>query len=277
MPVKGHVGEVLAEVFRRGGMKRAVRRAEAVLLWPQVAGPQVAKFTEAKSLRDGVLWVEVTDSETSMHLTLQRQRFLDVFVGKFKVKDVRDIRFRVGRPRMETPPPPPPKPAPVDSKVLSKFARDVGELPEDLARPAMGAAKAMLLYRERRRAEGWEECSLCGALCDTGGLCSTCQRYETEARVQRSSRDLALDPHAPTPLLSEDERRVAVYLAKSYLMDKLRELLPFVLADPTYKSELEFVARCYVAHELDKAIHEIKPEDLDILENRVARALGRWS
>ena len=49
-----------------------------------------------------------------------------------------------------------------------------------------------------------------------------------------------------TPLLSEDEHAVAVYLAKQYLMDKLRELLPHVLADPTYKSELESVARCYV-------------------------------
>ena len=45
-----HVSDVLAEVFKRGGMKRAVRRAEAVLLWRQVVGPEVAKFTEAKSL-----------------------------------------------------------------------------------------------------------------------------------------------------------------------------------------------------------------------------------
>ena len=49
----GHVSEVLAEVFRRGGMKRAVKRAEAVLLWPQVVGSEVARFTEAKALQDG--------------------------------------------------------------------------------------------------------------------------------------------------------------------------------------------------------------------------------
>ena len=31
-----HVSELLAEVFRRAGMKRNLKRAEAVLLWPRV-------------------------------------------------------------------------------------------------------------------------------------------------------------------------------------------------------------------------------------------------
>ena len=271
-----HVGDVLAEVFKRGGMKRAVRRAEAVLLWPQVVGREVAKFTEAKTLQDGVLIVEVPDSETSMHLTLQRQRFVDVYRGKFGSKDVRDIRFRLGRIAVVPPEPEPPKPVPVDSKALAKLARDLEKLPQDLARPAMGAAKAMLGYRERRRAEGWQACKLCGALSETRPLCTTCARYATQVQIVRASRVLAADPAVPTPLLSEDERAVAVYLAKRYLMDKLQELLPFVLADPAYKGELEFVARCYVAHELGKTLQEVEPQDLDVLENRVARALGRW-
>ena len=61
-----HVSELLGEFFRRSGLKRAVRRAEAVLLWPQVAGAEVARFTEARVLRDGVLYVDVSDSETAM-------------------------------------------------------------------------------------------------------------------------------------------------------------------------------------------------------------------
>lgn len=271
-----HVADVLAEVFKRGGMKRAVRRAEAVLLWPQVVGREVAKFTEAKTLQDGVLVVEVPDSETSMHLMLQRQRFVDVYRGKFGSKEVRDIRFRLGRPTIPPLEPPSPKPVPVDSKALAKLAKDLDELPENLARPAMGAAKAMLTYRERKRAEGWQACQVCGALDETHPLCTTCQRYTVQTQIVRASQLLAVNPVAATPLLSEDEHGVAVYLAKRYLMDKLQELLPFVLADPGFKSELEFVARCYVAHELGKALDEVEPQDLDLLENRVARALGRW-
>lgn len=271
-----HVSDILAEVFKRGGMKRAVRRAEAVLLWQQVVGPEVAKFTEAKSLQDGVLYVEVTDSETSMHLMLQRQRFLDVYRGKFQVKDVREIRFRVGRPRQQKSPEKPAPPAQVDSAELARFAKTLGNLPEGLSSPTMQAAKAMLSYRERKKAEGWEPCSLCGALTDLSEICITCRRYSENGLVRKASERLAMNSLEPTPLLSDDERAVAVHLAKVYLMNKLRELLPHVLADPTYKSELESVARCYVAHELGKPVEDVKDEDLNLLENRVARALGRW-
>lgn len=82
------VADLLAEVFKKGGLRRGVRRAEAVLLWPQVVGPEVAKFTEAKTLQDGVLIVEVPDSETAMHLSFQRQKFLHVYRAKFGVRDI---------------------------------------------------------------------------------------------------------------------------------------------------------------------------------------------
>lgn len=278
MAKASHVSDVLAEVFRRGGMKRAVQRAEAVLLWPQVVGPEVARFTTAKSLQDGILYVEVGDSETGMHLMLQRQRFLDVYRGKFQVRDVRDIRFRVGRP---APPEAEAKPAPerqatVDPKALAALARNVSELPEALAKPTLQAAKALLGYRAQKRREGWEACELCGAMTPQAGLCETCARYAEEPRVIRTSRLLATRPESATPLLSDEERAVAVRLAKTYLLDRLRELLPQVLADPEHKLELEAVARCYVAHELGKRVDEVEDADLDVLEQRVARALGRW-
>ncbi len=271
-----HVSDVLAEVFKRGGMKRQVQRAEAVLLWRQVAGAEVARFTEAKTLQDGILFVEVSDSETGMHLMLQRQRFLDVYHAKFQVREVRDIRFRVGRPTRPEAEAPEAKPVQVDSKALANLARNVSELPEHLAKPTLQAARALLAYREKRRAEGWEPCPLCGAMTARATLCESCQRYAEDVRVERAAGLLSVEPQAETPLLSEDERAVAVHLAKTRLLDRLRELLPQVLADPTHKLELEAVARCYVAHELGKTLEAVEDADLDVLEQRVARALGRW-
>jgi hypothetical protein len=274
---RNHVSEILAEVFKRSGMKRAVKRAEAVLLWPQVAGPEVSKFTEAKSLKDGVLWVEVPDSETSMHLMLQRRRFLDVYQGKFGVSEVQEIRFRVGRPSL---PPksaaPPAKAAQVDPLALAKFARTLSSLPEPLVEPAMQAAKALLLYREQRLTEGWRHCPLCEALTPKEGLCDTCLRYAEDPKVKRASQRLAVDPQAPTPLLSDEERAVAIHLAEAYLLSTLHTLLPHVLADASYKLELATVARCYVAHKLGKPLDAVDEADFDILDSRVARALGRW-
>ena len=81
--VAPNVADLLAEAFKRGGLRRGVKRAEAVLLWPQVVGAALAKFTEAKSLQDGVLYVEVADSETAMHLSFQRAKFVNVYAAKF--------------------------------------------------------------------------------------------------------------------------------------------------------------------------------------------------
>lgn len=273
-----NVADVLAEVFKRGGMRRGVRRAEAVLLWPQVVGANVARFTAARSVQDGTLFVEVPDSETAMHLSFQRQKFLNVYRAKFGVKDVKEVRFRVGRPSVPDAPKERLPEAPVDPKALATLARQLGQLdlPDDLSRPTMQAARAMLAYRSRRLSEGWTPCKVCETLVGSGALCTVCTRYSDSLLIRRASYRLALDPAQATPMLSDDERRVAVYLAKAYLEEKLQELLPHVLADPTYKPHLERAARCYLAHLLEKPLSEISDADFDRLDARAARALGRW-
>jgi hypothetical protein len=277
--VDRHVSELLAEVFRRGGMKRALKRAQAVLLWPQVAGGQLARFTRARNLVDGVLFVEVSDSETAMHLTLQRQRFLDVFQGKFGAREVREIRFQAGR-RIENEEPEasPPADAPIDPQELTRLTRALGELelPEELSRPALQAGRAMLAYRARRKAEGWSECTTCGALSAEPGLCSTCLRYSQSTTVRAGAERLAVDPCDPLPLLSDDERAVAVLLAERLLEATLSELLPQVLADQDLRPQLETVARCFLALRLGKPPAEVADADLAKLPVRVARVLGHW-
>jgi hypothetical protein len=279
MAADRHVSELLAEVFRRGGMKRALKRAQAVLLWPQVAGGQLARFTRARNLVDGVLFVEVSDSETAMHLTLQRQRFLDVFQGKFGAREVRDIRFQPGR-RLENEEPEesPPVGAPIDPQELTRLTHALGELalPEELSRPALQAGRSMLAYRARRKAEGWSECPTCGALSAEPGLCSTCLRYSQSTPVRSAAERLAVDPCDPLPLLSEDERAVAVLLAQKLLEATLSELLPQVLADQELRPQLETAARCFLALRLAKPPAEVADAELAKLPVRVARVLGHW-
>jgi predicted nucleic acid-binding Zn ribbon protein len=276
---KNHVSELLAEVFRRGGMKRAMRRAQAVLLWPQVAGGQLAKFTRARNMVDGVLFVDVPDSETAMHLTLQRQRFLDVFQGKFGAREVRDIRFQTGRPIVAEESEPEPENVTVDPHALSRITRELGELelPEELSKPAMQAARSMLVYRARRKAQGWEECSVCGAPTPEPGMCSTCAHYASEPQVLRAAELLAVHPVDPLPWLSEDQRAVAVTLAHRKLELTLSELLPQVVADQDLRPQLETVARCYLALGLGKSPKDLADADLASLPPRVARVLGYWS
>lgn len=271
-----HVAELLGEFFRRSGMKRAVRRAEAVLLWPQVAGTDVTRFAEARVLRDGVLYVDVSDSETAMHLSLQRQRFLDVYHGRFETREVRDIRFTVGRPRAPDDAPPEPEQGRPDPDALADLARRLGELelPDEVAGAALRAGRAMLGYRARRQSEGWKPCPTCGALVPEPGLCDACRRYAEGGRVNDAARELAVRPGARTPQLGEQERAVAEHLAAHALDATLVELLPQVLADPAMKPQLERAARCRAALAAGKTLDDVEVDDLRHLPERVRRVLG---
>ena len=276
MAKPARVSDLISEVISKSGIKRGMRRAEAVILWPHVVGPEVSKFSQAKSLQDGILYVEVPDSETSMHLMIQRQKFLDIYRSKFKVPEIQDIRFRVGRPDIQEKRKPNKMTAiQVDPRALAQLTKPLSDLPERIAQPTMQTARAMLAYRERKLAEGWQACVLCGAISENS-LCDACTRYKDEPKVIKASEAFMHDPGHATELLSDEERMVAIDMAKEKLKDSMAELLPFVLSEPRYKSELERCSRVYVALHKGKTLADITEDDLDILEGRIARALGRW-
>lgn len=275
---KKEISDLVAEVFKRGGIKRAVKRANIVLLWPQVVGSEVAKFTTAKVFRDGVLYIDVSDSETSMHMMLQRQKFIDVYRTKYRVRELRDISFKVGKVVEQKPK----KEAPlttINQEELKAMARELSKLnlPDEIAKPAMLTAKSLLALKAKRRALGWKDCLICDALTqEEHGLCSTCERYAEQNKVKSAAEKLMERPSLEIPWLSQAQRDVAVYLAKNMLEERMQELLPMVLIEPKHKPELERRARCYLAHKLNKNVELLNDFDFDLLDHRVTRALGRW-
>ncbi len=272
------VGELIAEVFRRGGMVRAVRKAEAVVAWPRIAGPELARFARARALRGGVLFVDVPDSETAMHLSLQRARFLEAYARRFGGGTVRDIRFSAGRP-VDTPvpdaPPPPSEPDPEEWTLLRRRLGEL-ELPAPLAGPALAAGRAMLAHRSRARQAGWTPCPHCGALSPEPGPCDACRRHRDAPPVRAAARVLTFDPGAPTPALSEEERAVAAALAVEELDARMAELLPQVLATPELRPQLELAARHRLALAEGREPTDVGDADVARLDPRIARALGRW-
>ncbi len=295
-----HVSELLAEVFRRAGMKRNLKRAEAVLLWPRVVGHEVARFSTARALRDGVLYVDVSDSETAMHLSMQRSRFLAEYQGKYGA-GVREIRFQVGRVPQAEADASPEVEFRADPQDLANLARELGalELPADVAQVALQAGRRLLALQAQRRAAGWEPCPTCGALHDgpvrpltpreealqEAGrrdpdvelgreLCSACRRYAAEGRVRAAAARLKMAPgEEPGQGLSEDEHAVAAHLAKKELDAALRELMPVVLERPAMLPQLERAARCRVALETGKPTGAVGYNDLMKFDRRLAQLL----
>lgn len=276
-----HVRNLIGEIFRRGGMRRAVRRAEAVLMWPRIAGPDLARFTRARSLTGGVLFVDVPDSETAMHLSLQRSRFLEAYGTRFGSGEVREIRFRAGRRQergKDDDAPDSRARIDPDPDELVNLTRSLGgmNLPDPLAGPALAAARAMLAHRARARLAGWTPCPHCSALCPEPGPCHACARHRHAPRVVRAAERLTLRPDDRVPELIADELAVARALAAEALDARLDELLPQVLASPALAPQLERAARHRLAVERGVAPQAIDEAEFERLDARVARALGRW-
>lgn len=306
MPDK-HVSEFFAEVFRRAGMKRNMKRAEAVVLWPRVVGSDVARFTSARALREGILYVDVTDSETAMHLSMQRSRFLAEYRSTYGVTDVREVRFQVGRvtqPEPETPKPQAPPLSEVLSQDLARLAKGLSslDLPEDMAQLALQAGQRLLALQAARRAQGWQPCPTCGALHDgpvrpltpreialkeagrseeltdlARQLCAACARYAQQGGVRSAAATLQQQPLATHPDLSDDEVSVARHLAARHLDQRLMELMPAAALDAGVLATLEAVARCRIALSGGIAPEDVTDEQIQQHDARLATLLRRQS
>lgn len=300
-----HVSEFFAEVFRRAGMKRNMKRAEAVLLWPRVVGADVARFSSARALREGILYVDVSDSETAMHLSMQRSRFLGEYRTTYGVTDVREIRFQVGRVNRQAAEPdaseaPPPDMDRVDPQDLARIARELDalQLPDAVAQVTLQAGRRFLALQAARRADGWTPCPTCGALHDGAvrpltpreealqvagrkdeevevarELCAACARYSREGKVRSAAVRIKLDPNKQEPDLGQDERAVAAHLAARQLEADLRELMPAVALQPAMLPQLDRAARCRVSLELGAAPEAITRDDIARFDPRLAQLL----
>ncbi len=268
------VSVVLEEVFRRGGMKRSLKRAQVVVLWTRVAGRELSRFTRARAFRDGVLFVDTSDSETAMHLSMQRLRFIDGF-RELGHKQVREIRFQPGRGTLEPAEDDPLPSVSADPHELARLHAALSELPSELTRPALQAAGGIALARARQRQLGWLPCRVCGSLCDGGDLCLSCSRYRASPAVQRAVRILMVDPADPVGYLADGQRAVAAWLAARALEAEMTAHLPAVLADDAERGRLELLAVRFLHLETGRSKAELTDMDWHRLPAAVARILGR--
>ncbi len=286
------MAELLHEVFRRSGLVRGVRRAEAVVLWRRVVGPEVARFARAVTLQHATLVVDVPDPETALHLGLQRHHLLRAYAEHLGPDVVREIRFRVGRAADAPTAAEPAAGAAVsaDPRALAALARALQDVPEALSGPALQAGAALLTLQARRRAAGWRPCPVCGVLrepmADESSAadprpgphwCSTCRRHAEQPKVTRQAGRLVLDPDATTPSLSDDEHRVARHVAAAQAAEQALALLPQALADPSALAPLERLAHAQAALQAGVSLAAVDDQALAVVDARVLRAIGRWT
>jgi predicted nucleic acid-binding Zn ribbon protein len=93
-----HLSAVLDGLFgRKGALRRPLALEDARRAWTQAAGPKVAEHTRVRSLRRGILTIEV-DSPALCHrlAAFDRENLLHAVKERVTKAEVAEMRFRLG-------------------------------------------------------------------------------------------------------------------------------------------------------------------------------------
>ena len=88
------LGAALPGALKSLGISRRTREAQAIYLWPEVVGPNLAQETFAWKLTGGTLWVTASSSALAHQLHLERGLLVKRINEKIGAEVVRDIRIR---------------------------------------------------------------------------------------------------------------------------------------------------------------------------------------
>lgn len=275
-----HLSQLLGKTFTRYQLKGGIKRARAILVWPEVVGGELARLTKATYLQDKTLWIEVRDSVLAHHLGLQSPVFLERLQAKLNDKSVLALRFRVGQlpeapPRRELPGPLPKS----DQKRLEGL---VSGLKPDLQGAARQAAEAIFKARAWRERQGWTPCPVCGTHSERKPICIVCQDLLGNPQVQAATLALTREPDLLSdvlnfPYLSFDALEVARYSALRQLEGAMDELSFAVVSsggDAILREFLEGTAHIWLALELRRPLEKVSRRNYAKLPEKVMHVLS---
>lgn len=230
------VGDLMQATLGKNRLGYGVRRAQALLLWPQAVGPEVARLTRARSFQFGTLHVEARDSAVAHHLSMQRHHFqnrLNELLSRSTVPGqppelVTEIRFGTGflqedEGRAATPPLLLPPLAPAEQAKAAAVAESAGD---NLREVAQRAAEAVARRRRWREQQGWRACPVCGEP-SSHSPCRPCERLLSDPLIRRAAAEVVRQPLTLLGLevrLGPAGEQAAQYLAVQQLRERLHLL-----------------------------------------------------
>ncbi|MBI0445254.1 MULTISPECIES: DUF721 domain-containing protein [Deinococcus] len=270
-----NVSELLGATLGAARLSKGVQRARAILAWPQAVGPEIARLTRPRSQQGGTLFVEVRDSATAHHLTLQRHHFIRSLNALLGEERVTEIRFGVGQVRAPSPTPQPTPLPPPDRERARELVRDVDG---DLKDVALRAAEAITRARKWREAQGWRPCPVCGEA-SKEQPCRACQLTLEDPNVKRAARTLIRAPERLSTLpalLGDSGTNAARHIALELLAEQL-DLLALECVrsggEEGYRAFLAQQAEVYLALLHRQPRRPLTREDRAALPERVRQVL----
>ena len=173
-------GEI-QEIFERLGLQREFHEQEPLLLWSEVAGPQMSKLTDPLRVRQGVLYVETANPVVAQQLSLLKDAYLRKLNRLLGEERILDLRFRVGgsmRPAQRGGG----SSGDASAEQLSLLDRErLVQLLDEVHDPELRASFERLILasaklNRARQAQGGRRCAICGVYHDEGGdVCYYCR------------------------------------------------------------------------------------------------------
>lgn len=175
---------ILDEVLRRTDAAGAAREVRAVMLWPEIVGPQMARASEAVKVQAGTLVVVTRSSSWSQEFSFQKETILRRYGERLGPGVVKDLRFTVGAVRGISPQAHPQGPSPEEllrirlpeeetQRIREAAAGDDPELAQAIRRALTREAQLRQWHLEH----GARPCPRCGAAYrSVHTLCPACRR-----------------------------------------------------------------------------------------------------
>ena len=87
------MGDVIRQFLRLQGLETPLNEVRAVKVWPEVAGPLVAKLTSDVSFRQGTLYVKISRPALRQDLSMMRTELIGKVNAAVGAQVVQNIVF----------------------------------------------------------------------------------------------------------------------------------------------------------------------------------------
>ena len=88
-----HIAKSLKESLKKAGLYQGVKNIKVLELWPKVVGEKIANKTEANDIKNGTLFVEVSNSTWRQELLFKHQDIIKELNNRLGKNTIQEIRF----------------------------------------------------------------------------------------------------------------------------------------------------------------------------------------
>lgn len=238
------LSSIMEGFMKASGTRSKIKSYMVLDLWPQIIGSALAGQTEARTVKNGVLYITCVSPPVAHQLSFMKkgiQKKIDELVGAGVVKDIRFQAGEIdaacsGKARAT-------KDNEADGTEADRALSQLAELDgQDMALleglrqsdtdPALQTAflKAAITARRVRKTrlqQGWEPCRKCGVLFDPksgSDLCPVCTQQETQQHVEEAAELLRLFPWKSYDELHREHQTLTEFEYQIARREKLQQL-----------------------------------------------------